>query len=372
MEKLIYVTFVDYKEKSFLGVIKKINYQIRSFRKAGMEVVLLGQYGKDAVIIRNDGSQSIIPNGGKSKRRLIADTAEKLTAEEKFDYTYVRFQFFCNNVARMLRKMKKQGVKVLMEIPTYPYVSELKMQGARGIPKLICDRFFRGMCCKSIDQLAVSGSEKEVYGLPAFTMRNGLCIEDIKLSEYTYSKNRLDIISVSSMMPWHGLDRIMEGMAEYYARGGERDVILHAVGDGRFRSRYEAQAKELGLSDKVIFYGALFGEQLDEVFDKCCVGVCILKSHSANEGTPLKTVEYVARGLAIVTEMKLWFLGEKSEFCLKKSRDDSPLDIDEVIGFCDGLFGDDCQQAKERIRALAEEKCDVSVSMKPAIDFYRK
>ncbi len=375
MKNLLYVTFVDYKEKKFLGVIKKIEFQLRAFTAAGMECTLVGQYGSGAVVIAPDGQHTVMENtAGISKRKFLADAAAAQLDAKEYTGAYIRFQFFCNNMEAMLKNMKAHGLRVLLEIPTYPYEPELILQGIKGIPKLVCDKLFRRRCYRNIDLVGVSNSVDNVYGVPTFCMKNGLCMEDFKLTEYGYYPERLDMISVSSMMRWHGLERVMQGMADYYAAGGDREVVLHAVGDGIERERYESIAKELGLEDKVIFYGSLFGEQLDEVYDKCSVGLCALTAHRKNmtEGTPLKTVEYAARGLAIVTEMKLLFLEDDCDFCLQIPFDDSPMDINAVIEMNDRLFADNYPEARKRIRNAVEEKCDMKRNMLPAIEFFTK
>lgn len=374
LEKLLYVTFVDYKERAFLGVIKKIEYQLRAFRKAGMETVLVGQYGNDAVIIEEDGSQRIVPAEGRPRRAVIADTTEKVISERQTDYAYIRFQFFCNNVALMTSRMKKHGMKVIMEIPTYPYEGELKLQGLKGIPKLLCDKAFRGLCCRNIDRLAVSGPEKEVMGVPAFTMRNGLCMEDIPISKFSYSKDRLDILSVSSMMPWHGVDRALRGVAQYYADGGERDIVLHIVGNGKCKDEYVTLAEELDIGKHVVFYGALFGEELSRMYDRCQLGLgslCMHRIENLKECSPLKAVEYAAHGMPVITEMKIWFADETEPLSMLVPWDDSPVDFFRVTEFADGMLAGDFEGAKRRIRAVAEKKCDISVSMSPAVEFFR-
>lgn len=375
MKKIIYITFVDYKGKSFLGVINKISFQIRALETAGMECTLIGQHGTGAIVIMPDKTQHIMENSGHvSKRRFLADTVLREIDSADYDGAYFRFQFFCGNMEKMLENMKQRKMKTVLEIPTYPYEPELKLQGAKGIPKLICDRFFRNRCCRYIDLIGVSGSDSEVYGVPAFCMKNGLCMEDFNVTGCGYSPERLDMISVSSMMKWHGLDRVLRGMAEYYANGGEREIVLHAVGDGLMREQYEQLARELGLSDRVIFYGALYGSELDEVYEKCTVGLCALSAHIKNimEGSPLKTVEYAARGLAIVTEIKLWFIENEDDFCLRIPWDDTPLDINGVIAMNDRLFAVDSAAERRRIRQSVEDKCDMRHNLKPVTDFFAK
>ena len=43
-----------------------------------------------------------------------------------------------------------------------------------------------------------------------------------------------------------------------------------------------------------------------------------------------------------------------------------------ITAACDRLLSGNCEEAKLRIRRTAEEKCDMTACMRPAVEFFRK
>lgn len=365
MKKLIYVSFVDFSDSRFLGVIKKINNQLVVFSDAGFDPVLVTRFGSGVAVSKN-GERSIIESDLGSFSRKVLCAAAAAEAQNGAVCSYVRFQFFCPSMLRMLRSMKKSGLYNVIEIPTYPYDNELRMQGLRGVPKYICDKAFRKSCTKYVDRYTTYCNDSEIYGVPAIALQNGVDTSALEVSKSDIGAKTLELITMSSMLPWHGVDRMINGLSEYYLNGGKRDVRLHILGDGALRADYEALCARLGLSSRVTFYGTLTGEQLDGVFDKAAVGICTLGAHLKNNfvGSPLKTVEYIARGLPVASELTLEFLPGDTGYLFNVPRDDSPLDIAGLSDFCDGLLKNrTSEELHNEIRRYAEIHCDIRSTM---------
>lgn len=369
--KLLYVSFVDFTDTRFSGVTKKIGNQIRVFENAGIESTLVTRYGKGVAVYH--GGERTLTEGelGIFSRRVLCAAAEAKLSGGDYGCLFLRFQFFCGSVLRLLRAAKKMGMRVIVEIPTFPYEPELRMQGAKGYPKLWCDRFYRSRCTACIDRFVTYCDDKEIFGVPAIAVENGILMDSIPVTGCGYTPGRLDIISVSSMLPWHGVDRVLTGLEEYYRQGGKCDVRVHIVGDGGERPGYEALVHRSGLGTRVTFYGSLYGEALDDVFEKCSVGICTLGVHRRGEvkGSPLKTVEYLARGLAVASEIDLKFLSRDSEFRFNVPVDDSPLDIAGLVEFHDRLMSRGTEDVRRRIRRHAEQTCGMDVTLKKVLDY---
>ena len=47
------------------------------------------------------------------------------------------------------------------------------------------------------------------------------------------------LVAVAGLAKWHGYDRLLEGLGEYYRTDVERKVIFHIVGEGPVREEYE-------------------------------------------------------------------------------------------------------------------------------------
>ena len=88
------------------------------------------------------------------------------------------------------------------------------------------------------------------------------------------------------------------------------------------------------LHEYIIFHSALFGEELDDVFDRSDMGIGSLARHRSNidKIKTLKNREYAARGIPFVySETDDDF--ELMPYIIKAPAEDSPVDIDALIAF---------------------------------------
>ncbi len=107
------------------------------------------------------------------------------------------------------------------------------------------------------------------------------------------------IIHVGSFKPWHSLDLLVDAFALVVERLPTAELIL--VGDGELRAGIEARVASLGLTDRVQFTGSVPHQQVAEWLARADVAVMAHKpTKEASVGTPLKLMEYMAAGMAIV------------------------------------------------------------------------
>jgi len=341
-------------------------------RDDGFDVTLIGQYRDGAVVIRENSRTVLENSSGAGKRRFLCDAVLDELEKNPFAFSYFRFQFFCPQVVRLLKKMKEAGVANLMEIPTYPYEGELRLQGARGIPKLICDRMFRKSAVRYLDRFVALSKDTKIYGLETIRIINGTDTSLLPMSNYTYDPDDINLIFVSSMLPWHGIDRVIEGFSEYYKNGGNRNLTAYIVGQSELRPSLEALASKYGLENKIIFCGAKYGTELDEIFDRCCLGISSLSDHKKGLvfTSPLKTVEYLCRGLSVATVLETDFIEDYDTFSFYVPAGDSPLDIDALVQFCDRLYVNGTDEIKKHIYDCAKMSCDTHATFRPVVDYY--
>ena len=109
------------------------------------------------------------------------------------------------------------------------------------------------------------------------------------------------IIHVGSFKPWHSLDLLVDAFALVVERLPNAELIL--VGDGELRADIEARVASLGLTDRGQFTGSVPHQQVAEWLARADVAVMAhkpTKEANASVGTPLKLMEYMAAGMAIV------------------------------------------------------------------------
>lgn len=107
------------------------------------------------------------------------------------------------------------------------------------------------------------------------------------------------VMFVGSFKPWHGLDLLVEAFASVAAAHPTARLVL--VGDGLMRADLEAQARKLGLEDRIIFTGAVPHDEVAALLQSAQVAIVNPRlSPVSRSSGPLKLFEYMAAGKAVV------------------------------------------------------------------------
>ena len=140
---------------------------------------------------------------------------------------------------------------------------------------------------------------------------------------------------------------------------------------------YKKIVVENGLQSNVFFYGRKTGKELDSIYDRCTLGIEVLGCHknAVAFSSTLKSREYWAKGLPFITECEFPpEVEEIGQYIMKVPYDESPIDIEKVIEFHDNLYlrsGKSQEEIIDEIRDFAYRTCDMSVAMKPIIDYIK-
>lgn len=373
---ILYITYVDYQENAFPGVQAKIAGQIKVFQEAGFCVDRVNQYGNAAQLI--DGTSLITERyqAGYSHRFSLFKAVQAAVRKKSYQGAYIRFQFFSEDVRQICSLLKRCGVKVLMEFPTYPYEAELHQQGAKGEVKLLCDRLYRYPCAKYIDAFVTQAEDEAIYGVPCIHVLNGLDYATHPLRNIRpVIPGEIHMAAVASMLPWHGYDRLLRGMAEYYRESSDSCVnfVLHLVGSGKEISRYEEIVKEAQIGRHVVFHGMQGGNSLEQIVSGCDIAIGSLAAFriGLKKMSTLKSREYCAWGFPSVNATPTDILRSDDPYCLFVPEDESPVNMHAVEAFFHRVYfesGLDAQQIALEIRSAAERCSDVHAVFKPVID----
>jgi hypothetical protein len=94
--------------------------------------------------------------------------------------------------------------------------------------------------------------------------------------------------------------------------------------------------KQYHIEKRIIFHGTLFGQELDEVFNKCQFAIGSLARHRSGI-TVIKTLknrEYATRGLPFIySEQDSDF--DQQPYVIKAPASEAPIDVEEIIKFLD-------------------------------------
>jgi glycosyltransferase involved in cell wall biosynthesis len=108
--------------------------------------------------------------------------------------------------------------------------------------------------------------------------------------------------TAGTLYPYHGYDRILQGLADCNEIVDGIPVEFHIVGESQTIDELDRLSNRLGLQ-RVYFHGRKDAATLNDLFRNYHVGLGCLALHRrhANVDTALKIIEYWMRGLPCVT-----------------------------------------------------------------------
>lgn len=336
--KILFLIFHGFDPNN--GISKKISYQLNAFKANGHEAHLC--YMDETTSKRRFVDEQIIVDYGSGTKGKILKRTEfgsivDFAINSRIDFVYIRSNHNANPFTiNMVKRMKKAGMKVVMEIPTYPYDQEYFNKSMRK--QLIQDKLFRNQFAKQLDGIVTFAEEDFIFGQKTIKISNGIDFESVRQKKGScHSANELHLIGVAEIHRWHGFDRVIRGLADYYSSPKELIVFFHIV--GYFFSVVEKEEITRIITDNhleqyIIIHGKKHGEELDEIFDKCDFGVGSLGRHRVgiDDIKTLKNREYAARGIPFIySETDTDF--DKQPYVLKMPADESAIRIEDIVRF---------------------------------------
>ena len=338
MRKLLFLIFHGFDPNN--GISKKISYQVNALKACGMETHLCFMDEKDTKkrIVDNtviaDYGHSVF---SKFLKRTEFSSIVKYAEENHIEFVYIRSNHNANPFTiRMVKQMKKAGMKVVMEIPTYPYDSEYEAQGMSK--QIFQDKIFRNLLAKHLDAIVTFSDYEQIFGQRTIRISNGIDFDSVKMKTTTNDTSKeLNLIGVAEIHRWHGFDRLIQGLAQYYSQPHDYIVRFHVVGyffSAEGKADFKKTISDNHMEEYVILYGKKHGEELDSIFNQCDFGVGSLGRHRVGiqRIKTLKNREYAARGIPFIySETDSDF--DDKPYVLKAPADESAIDIHSIIDF---------------------------------------
>ena len=316
--KILFLVYHGFSEHS--GISKKIHYQVKGLRENGHDVHLcyydFDERGHSCRFV--DGK--VIKDYGKGKwaglrQRMDYDCIYDYCVHNKIEFVYARCFMNANPwLIRFFKKLRKAGVKSVTEIPTYPYDQEFTCVSDWNMKlDLWMDKRYRCELYHQQNALVTFSDAEQIFGQRTIRISNGVDFDSIPLhhpSSLIPHPSSLHLIGVAEVHFWHGFDRLVAGLGEYYKQGGQLEVYFHIVGgvhpfymtDMPQAPGFQTLIDKYGIHDKVIFHGTLFGDELTQVFNQCQFAIGSLARHRSGITVvkTLKNREYATRGLPFI------------------------------------------------------------------------
>jgi len=343
MQSILLIYRVNQYSKKLSGVYKKLTGKAAELDRQGIATFAIFMQLNKAVLTRfREGRFDVILYSDIIEIRNEQDEfwsfAESVIDQHVFDMVYMRYErmFATPVIPNFLNKLiaVNEDTCRVIEFATYPYDQEL-----RDEEKSRLDVPNRMQVLKRVDEIVSPAYVDTIDGYPytAFCNKfdiNAPDIASLALPAQAPDKACYDLIIVANIMFWHGVDRVINGLAEAadHIRG---QVHLHVVGDGEEKAALEALVKSRSVESSVTFYGYQSGDALTELYQKADIGISSIGLHrqGLDECSDLKSREYVVHGLPLIKSFVDIDIDKLSDYVLNIPADDSPLNIEKVISF---------------------------------------
>lgn len=351
--------FVQHGFAPHSGISKKIFAQCEALRRCGVDTRLCHlDIAPDGTQRRMAGGETIRDFGcgmrAKVLKRISFGDIGDYIRREGVGLLYVRHDLNANPLlTAWLRSVRRTGVRIALEIPTFPYDAEFAETGRKERCQLALDRACRGAMARQVDRIVTFSDDETIFGRPTVRISNGIDFDTIPLKPSVRDlRDEVRLLAVANIHPWHGFDRVIEGLGRYRAAQPARRVLLRIVGDGMAATLddYRRRIERHGLGECVTLCGPLAGAALDAQFAWCDAGVASLGRHrnGIESLKSLKNREYAARGIPFVyAERDSDF--DAMPYVMKAPADESPLDVAALVRFLDAA-----DRTPARIRATID------------------
>lgn len=301
-----------------------IREMVKAFRELGHEVKVIGPVGE--ALPEPSRKPTVL---GRIKQRFphylfelleIAYTGYCFVATAwairsfRPDFVYDRYMIF--NAGAILAGMLSR-VPVYLEVNA-PLAEERRIEPDEQLSyHKIASRMERWICSKATRTFVVSTPLKqhlESKGVPrdqCILLPNG--VDPHRFSPRSKNLGLLEVLGIQEsqvvigfagiLRGWHGLDLLVESVAQMIRKG--LNVFLLIVGDGPYRERVEVSVDELGIKGSVAVTGRV---PYEEVADYVSLFDIAVSPRATFYASPMKVIEYMALGKPVVVPNTLNFL----------------------------------------------------------------
>ena len=341
--KILYFTIAKLEPKltTAEGVHKKIYAQVEAMERLGHDLFLCYQRKEGGLTIEHRGQESL--NINDSSIISMYSSVAEFASEVGINLCYIRKTNSYHEIY-LTCKLRKTGIKVFYEIPTYPFISE-SAKGNKGFAKQLRKIKYHikhRISGLFLNRIVTYSDDRKIWGAKTINISNGIDPDAIKLAT-PHRPEIFRITAVGMFAYWHGYDRLIEGVRLYKENGSadKQPILIRMVGGPRCSTEFRRLrnlVNKYNLTDMIQFTGELSGSALDNIFDDTDICVGSLGRHRSGHSNmkALKNVEYAYRGLPFCySEENSDF--DNCAFTLRIPPDETPVNVEELIDFVKGI-----------------------------------
>ena len=369
-KRLLYISRLNTENKKHLGTLKKVRGMCMGFLEE-YDVFLEFETGKN-YHIETIPNQCCIDQGkinGFWGRLLFYKYIYQWIIQNKIDILYIRFDHLDTIMLLFFKKLHKANVKIILELPTYPYSGERDQRHNEllkkrryveyTIKRIVAKVEERNtkFVSRYINKIITYTYDGIIWNTPTLCIENGVDCDCVKIRESSHASDEIILCCVANLSPWHAIDRVVEGLKNYYNSCDRRNkVFLWLVGEGQETQNIRLMTTKYKLEDHILFLGPKTGSDLENIMEQVDLGVGTLGLYRIGLpwGSTLKSKEYCAAGLPFIYSSREKALKGDEPFALKFEDNDSPIDMQLVIDFANKVRND--MSLRKLMRKKAEEE----------------
>lgn len=360
---MIYIILVDLFSKGYIGIKKKVFAQMKVFKKAFPCIYYTTYSGQMVYLMQED----------KILEKELAITKEerncwilKWIQKYGIQNSYIRYNYSDKWFVEFVKGLKEKNVTTVLEFPTIPYDGEISNNRVR-----VEDRHYREQLSAYVEQCTTYADYDSVFGIPCIPLSNGVNLDEYPMHNIRKPDGKVILLAVATMNKWHGYERVIEGMADYYVNNGRENIIFRLIGEGMESDKYRQLVERYKLQEHVEFLGRLEGEELNRQYDDADIAIGTLAMYKIKvvSGSPIKLREYCVRGVPFIYAYDDFNFSGKEKYALKISNDNQFVDMEEVINFYNSIKHDGFYV--NEMRKYISENCTWDVILEQVLDYYR-
>ncbi len=347
MPKFLFYTKLNFGNEGHSGISKKIIAQAEALRRLGFPTDLL--YFSDNEVVVEDGLGKRVFSFSNKYQRIFFQYKNFIQLLDFQSYTHIYIRhFFLHPLAIFLLfwiKKANPSLKIIMEIASYPYHEQARKDDWKDRLRYAMDKWHCQFLKRYVNVILTFSPFEKIYDIPTLRTSNGVAIDGLfpKKNILFDPKNGFHILGLANVQHWHGFDRIIEGLREYYQDStNSTPVFFHIVGKGDELAKLQSLVNEPILQKHIIFHGAKYAAELQDFFEKCQVAVSSLGMHrigvANGETSNLKVREYCARGIPFINGYTDRDLPTDFPFVFQVLANEQSVDIQKVINFYENLL----------------------------------
>lgn len=382
MEKGLFLFLFDSSKTKNFGLKSKCISQLKAFRNSGIEVDSI--FNTREGLIFNEKETILEAPTSTFFFNVFAiffyfrgyyKTIYNKLPFDQYSFVCLRYQYCTPFLLWFFRRIKRNhpNIHIYLEIATYPYDIEYN-----SFPKtfvLFIDQFFRRKLKFYVDKIYSCTNESYIYGIPVIKFFNGIDIDQIVFREsHKNLSNKLKLVAIASnISSWHGFDRIIMGLHQYYQKETTMDITLSIIGEGDEKSNLMDRVLSLQLDKKVTFLGFRPEKEINAVLSQSDLAIGTLGIHRKKVffNSSLKHRHYCKIGIPFIASTIDQSFPADIPFIKYFAPDDTPIDICKLIDYFFSI-----EPIYDTISHEMTQYCKDYLSwnqtMKPVIDNIRK